>query len=226
MSEYFSIDPSKIHVTPLGLDVNDFIGFLGERAPGNPDNIETIGYMARLAKEKGLHHLVDAFIKLKRQPGTEHIKLKIAGWLSPENEGYANEQWRKLDENQLTSEYDYLGSIDRSDKLEFFRSIDVLSVPTEFQEPKGLYALEALAAGVPLVLPAHGAFPELIEQTQGGVLFEPGNTDELSQKLIEILRDLRFRTELATQGQKFVHDQRNADTMARATSELIEKFVR
>ena len=225
MSDYFSIDPARIHVTPLGLDVSDFSGFLEPRQESDLGRNLTIGYMARLANEKGLHHLVDAFIKLKQQPETAHVKLKIAGWLSKENEAYANQQWKKLAEHELTSEYDYLGSIDRADKLDFFRTIDLLCVPTEFQEPKGLYALEAMAAGIPVVLPAHGAFPELIEQSTGGVLFEPGNSLELSQKLLALLNDQPRRLKLAAQGQGFVHQHRNASAMAKSTSQLIETFL-
>ena len=182
--------------------------------------------MARLAKEKGLHNLVDAFIKLKLQPGTKDIKLKVAGWLSPENESYASEQWKRLDDAGLAKEFEYLGSIDRATKLEFFGQIDVLSVPTEFQEPKGLYALEAMAAGVPVILPSHGCFPELIEQSNGGVLFEPGNTKQLAQLLRDLLLDDQRRFQLGDQGQEFVHKHRNAIAMATATSELIKMFQR
>ena len=126
----------------------------------------------------------------------------------------------------MTDDFEYLGSIEREGKLDFFSRIDVLSVPTEFQEPKGLYALEALAAGVPVILPAHGSFPELIEQSKGGVLFEPGNTQQLAQRLLEMLSDNPSRIQLGRQGQQFVHQHRNATTMADATSELIKKFLR
>lgn len=225
MSEYFSIPLTKFHVTPLGLDVSDFKGFSVERDKPDSQGTQTIGYMARLANEKGLHQLVDAFIQLKQHPNTGHVKLKIAGWLSPENETYANQQWRKMDQCGLEGEYEYLGAIDRAAKLEFFRRIDLLSVPTQFLEPKGLYALESMAAGVPVVLPAHGAFPELIQQSGGGVLFAPGDIDELADKLILLLNDHDQRMQLATQGQHFVHQQRNAESMAQATSNLIESVL-
>lgn len=225
MSEYLSIDPDRVHVTPLGLDVTDFAQFLEFDRGGNKST-KTIGYMARLAKEKGLHHLVDAFINLKSKAGTEHIKLKVAGWLSPADNPYANEQWKRLDDAGLAGDYEYLGSIEREAKLEFFQQIDVLSVPTEFLEPKGLYALESLASGVPVILPAHGSFPELIEQSGGGILFEPADTQQLSKNLIELLANDSHRTELGRRGQQFVHEHRNADAMATATSTLIEEFVR
>ena len=225
MSEYFGIDSAKIHVTPLGLNVEDFKSFLNHDRSEPESADKTIGYMARLAKEKGLHHLVDAFIQLKSRPDTHSIKLKVAGWLSPDNESYANAQWNRLKDAGLEGEFEYIGAIDRESKLEFFKTIDVLSVPTEFQEPKGIYVLEALAAGVPVVLPSHGAFPELINQSNGGLLFEPGQTEQLADLLIALLTDHARRTEIGSVGQQFVHEHRNASSMAVATSALIQRFV-
>jgi len=141
--------------------------------------------MARLAPEKGLHHLVDGFIELKSRPAAENYKLKIAGWLGTEHQTYAQQQWDRLDEAGLSNEYQYLGAIERQQKLDFFREIDVLSVPTDFLEPKGLYGLESLAAGVPVVLPSHGAFPELIEQSGGGILCQPRNPGSLADSFLE-----------------------------------------
>lgn len=223
MAEYFEIDPSKILVTPLGLDVSDFELFLDKARTQNDES--TIGYMARLAPEKGLHHLIDAFIHLKKLPATENVKLRIAGWLSRENEGYAQEQWDKLTAHGLQDEFEYLGAIDRGQKLDFFETIDVLSVPTEFQEPKGLYALEAMAAGIPVVLPAHGAFPELIEQSNGGLLFEPGDSNMLATTIHQLLNSPEQQSKLSENGQNFVHLKRNAKVMAEETSKVIESFL-
>ena len=232
MSDYFAIDPAKIHVTPLGLDTSDFENLNAKADETGPnldgEEAQTIGYMARLAKEKGLHHLVDGFIELRSRPDTSHIKLKVAGWLSPENEAYANEQWQKLEKAGLVQgeDFQYLGSIERQEKLAFFKLIDVLSVPTDFLEPKGLYALEAWAAGVPVVLPAHGAFPELIEHSGGGILCKPRDQNDLANCLTRLLSDKNQLKELGAKGNAFVHEHRNAKSMAIATSELIAKFVK
>ena len=233
MSEYFSIDPARIHVTPLGLDLSDFAEFENRDDQTRQSTVETpsgkreitIGYMARLAKEKGLHHLVDGFIELKSRADTEHVKLQVAGWLSPENEAYVNSQWAKLEEAGLSGECRYLGSIDREEKIAFYNQIDVLSVPTHFLEPKGLYAFEAMAAGVPVVLPAHGAFPELLEQSGGGVLVKPHDPVELANGLQTLIADQRLCRELGAKGQRFVYEFRNSEAMAIVTSKLIEQFI-
>jgi len=225
MCDYFSLDPSKVHVTPLGLEVADYNSFLNRPEDGRDRKTQTIGYMARIAPEKGLHHLVEAFIKLKSMPGAEDARMHIAGWLSPENQAYADEQWGRLDSCGLQEAYQYEGTVDREAKLEFFRNIDILSVPTAFQEPKGLYALEAMAAGIPVVLPSHGAFPELLEASGGGLLFEPGNVAELAQSFAELLDDDERRLVLGGSGQQFVHRHRNATVMAKSTSKIIREFL-
>lgn len=225
MCDYFSLDPHKVHVTPLGLEVADYSSFLNRAEAGMARGTQTIGYLARIAPEKGLHHLVEAFIKLKSMSGTEDVRLRVAGWLSPENQAYADEQWTRLNECGLEGAYQYDGAVDREAKLEFFRNIDLLSVPTAFQEPKGLYALEAMAAGIPVVLPAHGAFPELLEDSGGGLLFEPGNETELANAIAELLLDSKRRLRLGGLGQQFVHQHRNALVMAEATSEIIREFL-
>ncbi|MDG1873703.1 MAG: glycosyltransferase family 4 protein [Mariniblastus sp.] len=231
MSEYFAIEPEKIYVTPLGLDMSDFKEFLHpdvqleNEAPVAVNPEITIGYMARLAKEKGLHHLVDGFIELRSRPGNEHVKLQIAGWISPENKEYIAAQWEKLDNSGLSKEYRYLGAIEREEKIAFYKQIDILSVPTDFLEPKGLYALEAMASGVPVALPAHGAFPELIEQSGGGVLFKPRDRKELANAWQQLIGDEDLRAKLGDQGQQYVHEFRNAAAMAVSTSQLIKRFV-
>jgi len=86
ISNYLSIDRAKFHVTPLGLDVRPFWGCNeiqnDTQMPSTADDPFKIGYLARLAPEKGLHHLVDGFILLKQRPGCQHAKLVIAGWQS------------------------------------------------------------------------------------------------------------------------------------------------
>ncbi len=222
MAEYFGLPIDKIHVTPLGLDVNDFEVFLDRK---QSDRESTIGYLARLSPEKGLHLLVEAFVRLKRDVAHANTKLKIAGWLGEENREFAERQFAFLRDAGLESDFEYLGAVTRAEKIEMLGELDLVCVPTEFLEPKGLYALEALAAGVPVVKPAHGCFVELIEQSEGGILFDPNNVGELVATIGRALQDREALHAMGMTGQKYVHAQRNAERMAAATSELIESFL-
>jgi len=188
ISEYLKLDKSKFHVTPLGLDLEDFQSF--RNLPQEKENESlNLGYLARLAPEKGLHHLVDAFIKGKQSGRLTAIKLRIAGWLSPQNQKYADEQFGKLRDAGLESEFEYVGAIERDEKLKFLKSLDLFSVPTDYLEPKALYALEALAAGVPVIAPDHGAFPELAKHLGGIRLFASRNVAALEAAIETLATD-------------------------------------
>ncbi len=222
MADYLTIPRERIDVVPLGLDVRDF-------APRNPRSrlgaAPTIGYLARLAPEKGLGQLVDAFIAMADRPGNESVRLEIAGWLGPTQERYAAEQFAKLDTAGLNGRWRHVGSPDRRGKLEFLESIDLLCVPTTYREPKGLFALEALAAGVPVVLPNHGAFPEMLAETGGGELVPPLEPLALADRLTELLAARDRLAQLGAAGRERVLRLRDADTMARRTAEWLETLT-
>ena len=224
MADYFSIPLDKFYVTPLGINTADFESFQRPHQPLQHGQQHTIGYLARLAPEKGLHHLVDAFLELKSRSDTQHIHLKIAGWLAPEHQAYAQQQFERLKAAGYEDHFEYLGAVEREAKLEFLKNIDVFSVPTQFKEPKGLYVLEALAAGVPVVVHQHGAFPELIGESTGGVLTPPENPQLLADAILCLLEDHDLRNEMGIAGQRYVFQQRNATKMAEATSQAIEDF--
>ena len=221
MAEYFSIPRNKIEVTPLGIEAEDFHmakigGTDSERSP-------TIGYLARLAPEKGLDLLVDAFIQLKKENRVPGLKLKIAGWLGSNNQEFADEQFEKLKSAGLSEDFEYVGSIERDSKVDFLQTLDVLSVPTSYREPKGLFVLEAMASGVPVVQPDHGAFPEMIRETGGGLLFPAGDVGALADSLESLLGDPENRTRLAKTGYANVHTNRNSTTMAKQMMQLLSQ---
>lgn len=224
MADYFGIDRDKFFVTPLGLDVDQYYSAL-EVTDKSQRSEFNIGYLARLAPEKGLHNLVDGFIELKRRPGTDHVKLKIAGWQSPQWQDYNDQQWAKLTAAGLDDAYENSGTLERGDKLKFLDALDVFSVPTEFLEPKGIYALEAMAAGVPVVAPAHGTFVELIESTGGGILTRPGSAKDWADAVQRLMGDVDLREQLAQRGQQSVHFERNAVAMATSTAKVIDAVL-
>jgi glycosyltransferase involved in cell wall biosynthesis len=228
MGDYFGIPADKFHIVPLGIDTDDFVTTdpAGEsHAAISDDKPLRVGYLARLAPEKGLHVLVDAFLELRRMPGMERTELHIAGWLGEHRRKYADEQLDKLRQAGLSDAFLYAGSVDHHGKVEFLRGLDVFSVPTVYHEPKGLFVLEALAAGVPVVQPDHGAFPEMLSATSGGRLVRPEDPAHLAEAWHDLLTDHDGRRELGRRGCTVVREQFNAAAMARQTVELYSKFV-
>ena len=148
----------------------------------------------------------------------------IAGWLGEHNRPYAEAQFAKLRAAGWSDAFQYVGEVDRRGKAEFLRTLDVLSVPTMQREPKGLFVLEALAAGVPVVLPEHGVFPELIAAPGGGCLVPPHDPNALAVTLASLLQDEPCRRRYAATGRQAVLDTRHAEAMARATLALLQKL--
>ena len=224
MSEYLGIPSEKFRVVPLGIDTRDFPS-LDRPVDSRQEQPLTIGYLARLAPEKGLHILVDAFIELRKRDKTRDVRLEIAGWLGEHNRRYAEAEFAKLHAAGLQEHYRYAGSISRNEKLAFLQRLDVFSVPTIYREPKGLFVLEALAAGVPVVLPSHGAFPELIASTGGGRLVAPNDPMSLADELEKTLLDRENRRRLGLAGAQVVHQRFNSDAVARATLDVLSEFM-
>jgi glycosyltransferase involved in cell wall biosynthesis len=222
MATRYRLNRRKMYITPLGIDTTDYVGLLRNRE-GSP--AVNLGYLARLSPDKGLHNLVTAFIRLKQLENFEHVKLQIAGWLGKDHEDYAEHQFRRLEEAGLIREYRYLGSVDRAGKLQMFTELDVLCVPTDYREPKGLYVLEAMASGIPVVQPAHGVFPELIDDLQGGVLYQPGRVDELVASLEKLVCQPGLRQQLGEAGRQNVLKRRNGKAMAESTVAVVKQVL-
>jgi glycosyltransferase involved in cell wall biosynthesis len=186
------IPKSKLHVIPLGIETSDFENT--NRSIKSTGEF-TLGYLARMAPEKGLHRLIDAFIAIADHPDAKHVSLKLAGWMGPQHEVFWEEQKTKLSRAGLDGRWEYLGSIDRAEKASFLSSIDLFCVPTTYTEPKGLFLLEAIASGTQYVQPNHGAFPEIHQRLQSiangrhlGTLFQADSLDDLSNKLLAGIR--------------------------------------
>ena len=122
-------------------------------------------------------------MRFRRRAGDARIGLHAAGYMAPNHRNYLEKARATLERAGLGAEFSYHGALDREGKLTFLRSLDVLSVPATYDEPKGMFLLEAMASGVPVVQPRRGAFTEVVEKTGGGVLVAPGDPDALAEGL-------------------------------------------
>ena len=195
MRDYLRIPADRIRVATLGVNVADLT--TTTRTRRDPF---TIGYFARVAPEKGLHNLADAYRVLRLEKGLPPSRLLVAGYLAPEHKPYLARIADGLHDAGLGEEFVYKGAVDRARKIRFFHEIDVLSVPSPYHEPKGLYLLEAMACGVPVAQPNHGAFPEIIERTGGGVLARSDSGADVADAIYELWKDPNRATELGRRG--------------------------
>jgi glycosyltransferase involved in cell wall biosynthesis len=132
---------------------------------------------------------------------------------------------RRVKRAGLSEQVEILGTVDRQQKLAFFQSLDVFSVPTIYRDPKGLPVLEALASGVSVVQPDHGAFPELLAATGGGLLHKTEDPVDLSEKLAQLLHDVNLRQELSQRGRTAVHADFSAESMAAKTVQVYQRVT-
>jgi glycosyltransferase involved in cell wall biosynthesis len=122
-------------------------------------------------------------------------RLEVAGYLAPAHERYLAGVQQTLQRASVGNECTYHGVLDRAGKLEFLRKLDLLSVPATYDEPKGMFVLESMASGVPVVQPRRGAFVEMVERTGGGVLVPPDDPERLADTFVELCHDdARLRT--------------------------------
>ncbi|MFQ5496099.1 MAG: glycosyltransferase family 4 protein, partial [Phycisphaerae bacterium] len=222
----FGLPAERVHVVPMGIRVDDIASAAapeersgdGRRssAPARRDPRDntpfTIGYLARICPEKGLANLCDALARL-RASGRE-CRLRAAGYLGRGDRGYLDAIRKQLEAQGGGNDFEYVGEVDRAGKRGFLQSLDLFSVPTVYHEAKGLYILEALAAGVPVVQPRHGSFPELVESTGGGVLYDPCDANGLADAIAELMDDPPCRRALARCGQATVRESYTDTLMA------------
>ena len=182
----------------------------------------TIGYFARICPEKGLDLLVDAFIELKRSAKYQDVKLAIAGTLPAENVSFLNEQKIKISRAGLDNFVDFKTNLSRSEKIRFLKELSLFSVPARLPEAFGLYVIEAMAAGVPVVLPDHGSFPEIINETKGGLLYAKDEPSGLVHALSTMLTDTEQAKQFGEQGREAIHEKYSNDRLA---MELVENIL-
>ena len=222
MGPLLRIPDDRFVVTPLSIDLAPFAtdtkSSSDEHDHPSSESFR-LGYFARIAPEKGLDRLVDAFVRL----GPQHpdLELHVAGWMSDANRPYLDEQIAKLKTARLDDRFTYHGSPSLEGKVEFLQSLDLLSVPTTYQEPKGLFVLEALAAGVAVVQPDHGEFGELIDSTKGGMLFPPDDLGALCSCIEQLKNDHNQRNDLASTGRQNVHQRHSIEAAADAMRDIL-----
>lgn len=206
---------AHVHVVPNGMDVTAF-------PVAEPDqNFPTIGYFARMIHGKGLTTLVDAFIDLAKRPKNVRVKLKIGGAATSSDEAYIAGLKKKLADAGISQRVVWQPNVTYQEKVRFFRDLTLFSVPATYGEAFGLYVIEAIASGVPVVQPESGAFPELIAQTGGGVLCKADDAKALADELDALLQDDTRREQYSMKGIQAVRENFSAAKMAERFEQVL-----
>jgi glycosyltransferase involved in cell wall biosynthesis len=202
MEERLRLEPGSIHVIPNGIDLSGWRESDGE-------NVKRIGYLARMCHSKGLGLLVDAFIQLN----DSSLTLAIAGTMGGGDDVYVAGLKKKLEKARLDNRVEWFPDLARQEKVDFLRDLSVFSVPVVYPEAFGLYLLEAMACGVPVVMPNASAFPEVVNSAACGVLVTPGSVGDLARGLQEMLDDPE-REVVGKKGRRAVEERYHVGAMA------------
>jgi glycosyltransferase involved in cell wall biosynthesis len=156
------------------------------------------------------------------------MRLEAAGYMAPAQAPYLDGIKRDLAKAGLADEFEYHGAVNRDGKLSFLKTLDVLSVPAPYDEPKGVFLLEAMGVGVPVVQPRRGAFTEIVEKTGGGLLVPPEDPEALADALHTLWRDRPLAERLAQLGFEGVREhysiQRSTDRLMAVYEQVAGDF--
>jgi len=220
MPGYLGIPAEDIRVVPLGINPQGF-----ELRESKRNGPFTVGFLARIAPEKGLHVLAEAYRILRQSGELPEARLEAAGYMAADCKPYLEDIQKRLKDAGLGGEFHYHGVLDRAEKIAFLRKLDVMSVPATYDEPKGVSLLEAMACGIPLVQPRRGAFTEIVEITGGGLLVQPDDPQSLADGILRIVKNEQLAEDLSANGFRGVREHYTAANMADRVLEAYESVI-
>jgi len=198
--QFLPLPENKIHLSYLGTAVpppsseSECVDFFRDTAFAGDKTTFKIGLLGRIEHGKGQHILVDAIKLLKSQD--VNFAVGLIGHVM--DEAYFTQLKQNINSLGLDEQLHYFGFIDNP--VRFVNCFDVI-VLTTYAETFGLVVIEAMHEGVAVVATNAGGVPEIISHDKDGLLFEPGNAQELAGALTRLYKDPEFRQQLALAGQ-------------------------
>jgi len=211
MARRMKVPMERVRIVHNGISLD---GYSVQGPKSKVQGPPVLGYFARMCEMKGLGLAVDVFIELKERGRVPGLQLHVGGGCGPGDEPFVEEQKGRLEAAKVLADVKFFPNVSRAEKISFLESLDVFCTPAMYGEAFGLYVIEALAAGVPVVQPRHAAFPEIVEQTGGGLIAEP-NAAALADAVEELLLNPARARALGEAGRAVVRDHFNVDRMSR-----------
>jgi glycosyltransferase involved in cell wall biosynthesis len=219
MKQKMRIPDAKMHIVPIGVEADLYKYAKPVEKP------QSIGYISRMYEEHGFGLLIDAFVKLKEKPAFKDVLLKLSGGYTADDKKFLKKQMKKLKRAGIFEDVEIIEDFQPENRYQFFNQLSILTVPVLKGEAFGTYQLESMACGVPLVQPALGAFPEIIEQTKGGVTYSPNTPDAMVAKWEEILSDPQKINEMSELGSQSVREKFAIDAVSLQVMKIYESLV-
>lgn len=180
MATTLSVDAARIGVVFPGVDPAAYRPAEPARRPF------TVGFLSRLSPAEGFDRFVDAFVLLRRDPRFAGARLAATGG-PPAERGFLKRQLRKLAEAGLAGEAEISTRRFERDRFGFLSELSLLSAPGSEHEAFGYPVIEAMAAGVPVVMSGRGAAAEIAAAAGCGVLTADDRPETLARAWAEVL---------------------------------------
>jgi len=217
--EQLNIPGDKIKVISGGVNLDEY------EISSLPFDPPVIGYLCRMSEYFGLGILVDAFIRLKKDKGFSNLKLHLTGGYTGEDKPFVKKMLKEISGAGFAKDVVLFKDFDKKSRIAFLKSLTLLSVPVPGGEAFGAYQVEALAAGVPVVQPNAGCFPEFVEATGGGVIFEPNDGETLANTIASLLSSPDKTRALSDRGRRAVLERFSMTAMAGDTAKVYEEVL-
>ncbi len=208
MAQRLGLAADRWRVVPNGINLDGY--HAAAVAPEPP----ALGFFARMCPEKGLDTVVDAFLEIRKRGRVPKLQLRLGGACGPGDQAFVGKLKERLAAAGVSGDAEFHPNLSRAEKLAFLRSLTVFSVPALYGEAFGLYVIEALAAGVPVVQPRCASFPELVAATGGGVLCEPRSATALADAVEALLLEPARSRQLGEAGRQAVAKNFSVRAMA------------
>ena len=218
--EKLKLPKDRIKVINGGIDL---VGYEKSSLPFDPP---VIGYLCRLSEYFGLDIMIDAFLNLKEDNRFRDLKLHLTGGYSGDDKPFLDGQMKKIAEHGFKDDVTLFENFCKSSRIAFLQALTMLSVPVPSGEAFGAYQVEALAAGVPVVQPNVGCYPEFVENTQGGIIYEPNTPEKLASAMASLLVDPDKIRKLGDQGRRVVLENYTMDQMAKNIARIYDNVAR
>jgi glycosyltransferase involved in cell wall biosynthesis len=210
------VPASLLHLCYNGIDTLRFHSDGRLRVPALQNASLVIGVVCVLRPEKGLATLIEAFAHVAAQNNDLHLAIVGSGPELARLESLAQEL-RVFDRCVFQPAV--------SDVASWLKSIDLFVVPS-LSEALSNSLMEAMACGCACIASRTGGNPELIREGETGLLFEPGNTQDLAEKLRRLLDNPDLRSRVAEAGSRSIRDRFSLAASVKRMQEIYTSCIR
>jgi glycogen(starch) synthase len=210
----FELPVEKVHLVPNGVDP----ALWALPTKNAPEREALVVAWGRVQYEKGFQVLVRAIAELRNR--VPDVRCIIAGRGS-----YLPELQTQIDVEGVTDIVDLAGFVPDDDLRAILQRAGCVIIPSLY-EPFGIVALEGMAAGAPTIVARTGGLAEIVEGTDAGMLFEPGNHHDLADRIHQVLTDAKIAATMRKKAAKLIKDHYTWEAIAASTVGVYEVACR